>query len=226
MRHRDLFIHEEYLLMALNEKSGTVQTMEEIRFPLAAAVLTDLLLSDKIAFEPKGKKNPKVLPVNVDKFNIPVLDEALAKLKASKKTKSLETWVDNLANMKDLKHKIARQLCDMNILKADEDKILKIFNRRIYPEFDPGPERELVERLRQVIFSDGEDIDPRDAVLITLAKQTNLLKLKFDKQELKDRKERIKKIAEGCYTAQAARDVMDAVMVMLLMVVIVPAVFD
>jgi len=146
----------------------------------------------------------------------------LQKINEAKRRGSLKTWVVRIANIKKLKHRIARELCHKSILRTDEDKVLLIFTRKIYPELNPHPELELVERLRDVIFTDSDNVKPEDAILIALAKQNGLLRKKFDKQELKSRKDRIKMISEGSVTAKATKEVMDAIAAVVITSVVVP----
>ena len=49
-----------------------------------------------------------------------LLDEGLEKIRAAKKAKSLEDWVSRFAGIKNLRHQIAKQLCNAGILRADE----------------------------------------------------------------------------------------------------------
>ncbi len=126
--------------------------------------------------------------------------------------------------MKKLKHRVAGQLVQRGILRADQDKVLLVFNRKVYPELDPRPEREVIERLRKAIFGDARDVDPRTTVLVSLADKAGVLKNAFDKADLKRRKERIKQIGAGNVTAAAAQEVIEAVQAAVLVAVIMPAV--
>jgi len=42
------------------------------------------------------------------------------------------------AELKNLKHRIATQLCKRGILQAAEDKVFLFFTRKIYPEINLG----------------------------------------------------------------------------------------
>ena len=88
--------------------------------------------------------------------------------------------------------------------------MLLIFKRKVYPELDPGPERALVERLRDAIFSEMEELDPRTTILVALADKAGVLKNVFDKKELKARKKRIEMIGEGEMAAAAVKEVVQA----------------
>jgi len=101
---------------------------------------------------------------------------------------------------------------------------LLLFARKIYPEVNPEPERKLIERLRQAIFTDSRNVDPRTVVLVSLASSTGLLKVVFDKKELKDRKARIKEISDGEITGKAAKEAIQAMQAAVMVCCIVPAI--
>jgi len=223
---KPLYLHEEFMLLALREETGTEAVSESIEYPLAAAILSELLLQKRIELDRVKKKKQIVNLIDSTLFREPILDEALEKIKTAKKPADLNSWVERLAELKKLKHRTALQLCHRGILRADEDKILKIFTRKIYPEMDPRPERDLVERLRRAIFTDSENINPRDTILIALADQVHLLQKKFDNKQLKARKKRIEQIANGSLTATAAKEVVDAMNAVLFIAVIMPIIFD
>jgi hypothetical protein len=207
---RPLTLHEEFLLLALREETGTAATGDWLEYPLAAGILSELLLQKRLTIDAMQRRKQLIDVIGVRPVGDAVADEALKRIRQAKRRASLTTWVDRLSRMKRLKDRVALQLCERGILRADEQKVLRIFKREVYPEIDPKPERRLVERLRKAIFSDAQEIAPRDVILIALAHHTSLLEKKFAKKELKPRYRRIKKIADGSLTAQAAKEIMDA----------------
>ena len=76
----------------------------------------------------------------------------------------------------------------VNKYSPEEDKVLFIFKRKVYPEINPIPEKRIIERLRQAIFSENATVDPRTVVLISLANGARLLGEIFGKKEIKTRK--------------------------------------
>jgi len=135
----------------------------------------------------------------------------------------LNTRVQRLAGIKNLKHKVAKQVGDRRILRADEDKVLFIFNRRIYPEINPKPEKEIIDRIREAIFAEHHKLDARTVVLISLVDGSDLLNQTFGRKEIKSRKNRIKKITNGDLTGQATREVIEACQTALIVAAIMPA---
>lgn len=222
MTKRNLFLYEEIMLLALRDEKGTIESGAMYKYAIGGALLADLLLSGSINVEIFRKKKM----VNVDDstpMGDSLIDECLEKIKTSKRRASLQTWVTRFSGIKNLKHRAAGQLCRRGILRADEDKVLLLFNRRIYPELDPAPEKKLLERMREAIFTEKENLDPRTVVLISLANGTGLLKANFDKKLLKSRKDRIKKIAEGELIGEAAKQAVEAMQAAIAVAAIMPA---
>ena len=218
-----LFLHEEVMLLALRDEEGTVASGTMYQYAIGAAVLAELLLNERLTVE-QIRKRKLVNLVNSMPFGDPLIDECLEKIGRAKRRAVLQTWVSRFAGVKNLKHRVARRLCDRGILRASEDKILLIFTRKIYPEINPEPERELIERLRQAIFTDIEDIDSRTMILVSLAKSVDLLKVVFDKKELKRRKARIERIIKGEITGKAAAEAIQAMQAAIMVACITPAI--
>ena len=153
-----------------------------------------------------------------------VLDECLAMIRDSSKPKSAETWVGKFANLQELKHKTAASLCEMGILRADTGKVLLIFSWKIYPEINPEPERALIERLREAIFVESEDVGPRTTVRLTLAHHAGLLSVVFNKKDLKAKRKRIREIVEGNLVRDATKSAIAAVQAAVFVAAVRPAV--
>lgn len=207
----NLFLYEELMLLALKDEKGTLEA-DGTRFvyTMGAAFLSELLLQGRIRLEAVKKKKM----VELAKSGVigdPLLDECLERIRDAKRRADLNTWVTRFGGLKKMNARVAQQLCRRGILRADEDKVLLVFSRKIYPEVDPRPEKEVVERLRDAIFSDTSDVDVRTAVLVSLAEKAGLLKNAFGKDALKDRKARLEHISEGNVVSSAAKEVIESV---------------
>ena len=123
-----------------------------------------------------------------------------------------------------MRHRAAERLCERGILRAAEDKVLFVFPRKLYPTRDAGPEQRMLARLRDAIFADRTELDPRTVVLLSLASGADLLKIPFDKRALKERKQRIEKITNGDMIGKAAKEVIQAVQAAVMVACIMPAV--
>jgi len=218
-----LFLHEEIMLLALRDEEGTVASGTMYQYAISGAILAELLLHNRIIIE-QVKRKKLVHVVRTTPLGDPLIDECLEKITNAKRRSSLQAWVSRIAQIKKLKHRVADLLCQRGILRADEDKILLIFTRKIFPEINPEPETKLIERLREAIFSDSKNIDPRTVVLISLAHNAGLLKVVFDKKSLKKHKERIEMIIKGELVGKAAQEAIQAMQAAVMVTCILPAI--
>jgi hypothetical protein len=207
--HNGLFLHEEILLLALRDEKGTIVSGTMYSYAIGGAVLADLLLNSRVGVE-QEKKKKFVKLLDSTPLGDPVIDECLHRIRTSKKRATLQAWVSRFAHAKKLKRRVAEQLCRRGVLRADEGKVLLIFSRKIYPEINPEPEKKLITRLREAVFTDTEEIDPRTVVVVSLANNSGLLKATFGKKMLKDRKKRIEKIVNGEIVGKATAEAIQA----------------
>jgi golgi phosphoprotein 3 len=204
-----LFLHEEILLLALKDREGTIAPGTMYQYALGGAVLAELLLRRRIRLMEHGRKK-LVETVDPTPVGDNLIDECLSRIITAKRRASLQTWVERVAQTKHLTHRIAGQLCQRGILRADQGKILLVFTRKIYPEINPEPERQLMSRLREAIFTDTPDVDERTVVLVSLANSAGILRVLFGKKDLKQRKERIAQIVNGEVTGKATKEAIEA----------------
>ncbi|HDL19104.1 MAG TPA: GPP34 family phosphoprotein [Bacteroidetes bacterium] len=219
----ELHLHEEIMLLALRDREGTIDLGVNYQCAIGGAILAELLMTGRIAVE-QLKKKKMVNVVNKEKLFDPLIDECLEKMKSDKRRATLQTWVSRFAGVKNMKHRVAKQLCRLDILREDEDRVMLIFKRKIYPELNPAPEKRLIEKLQNAIFTDTETINPKTMVLISLAKSTDLLKIIFDKKELKNRKERIEMIINGELAGKATKEAIQAMQAAVMVAVFVPTI--
>ncbi len=204
-----LFLHEEILLLSLKDKAGTVHSGAHHQHALSAAIVAELLLEERIRITAEGKKQ-FVEVADRTALGDEVLDECLERVATAKRRAQVNRWVTTFAGVRQLRQRIAGSLVERGILKADQDKVLLIFTRRIYPERDPKPEREIVQRLRRAIFTPARDIDPRTAVLVAIAHATRILPYVFDRKRLKARKKRLQDLTDGSVVGEATKEVVQA----------------
>lgn len=200
-----LRLHHELLLLALSDDKGTVAFGSMLTLGLGGALLTELLLADRIAIvhEGRGGKKQFVEVRDTSPLGETVLDDALAKLASAKRRAAASTAVSRLGNLPKLRHAVARELCQLGVLRETEDQILRLFRRRVYPTVDPAPERALIRRIKAVVDG-GAPPDDRSAALIGIADLTDTLSAIYDRRERKERKARLKHIAESSAGSRAA----------------------
>jgi hypothetical protein len=219
-RKRRLHLYEELMLLALRDKEGTFAHDDmSFLYALGGGLLAELLLMEKVSLE-EGKRSKKYVELrNASPLGDPLLDECLERLRGAKRRATVETWVTRFGGLKKLRPRAAEQLCRRGILRVDEKSVLLVFSKKIYPELDPGPEREVLARLRNAIFSDEAELDSWTTVLVALADKAGVLKNSFHKTELKARKKRIQEIGEGDLTAAAVKEIVAGIQVAVMVAV-------
>ncbi len=223
-RGNSLYLHEEIMLLALRDREGTVFSGTHVqlrdrggrpgRAPDGEADRRRSRQERRIRQGPEpgaGRRPPdRRMPRPSSRGRRGATSSRPGSRSSPKRKTSNTGWRSSLVRR--------------GILRIDEDKVLGIFTRKIYPEIDPGPERELIERLRQAIFGDIGEVDPRTAVLLSLAKSADLLKLVFEKKQLKGRKARIEQVVNGEMTGKATQEAIQAVQAAILVACIMPAI--
>jgi hypothetical protein len=218
-----LFLYEEIMLLALKDEEGTIASGTMYNYAVGGAIIAELLLNQSIVVD-QSKRRKLVSVINPELFNDSLIDECIIKMSSAKRRKTLQDWVSRIATTKDLKHRIALQLCQRGILKMDKKTILLLFTQRIYPEINPEPEREIINRLHNTIFTDTDDIDPRTIVLLSLAKSANILPVIFGKKEIKKRKKRIEQIVNGDIAGKATKEAIAAMQSAVMVACIMPTI--
>lgn len=220
---KPLLLHQELTLLALRDEEGTFQIGPGYDYAVGGAILAELLLNRRITVD-DSKKTKYAKLLSSKPLGDRLIDECLQRLAQSPRRASLQTWVSRFAHVKKLRVRIGEQLCQRGILRADQDKILWLFTRKVYPEVDPVPERRLIARMRRALCSEAQTVDPRTVVLISLAKSADLLKAVFDRKTLQQRKARIEQIVRGEVAGSAAREAVEALQAAIFVTCILPAV--
>lgn len=215
----NLYLYEEIMLLALRDDKGTLVT-SYVEQAVAGAVFAELLLAGKVSVSEDKKKLVEVQ--DPSPLGDPIIDECLALISSQSKPISTEDVVTKFGDIKELRHKVARQLCDRDILRAEQDKVMFIFTRRTYPEVNPEPEQAIIKRIHAAIFDSKDDIDPRTIVLISLAKSAELLVQNFDAKAIRAKKARIEQIVSGELAGEATREVISAYETAVLVATIIP----
>lgn len=213
-------LYQAVMLLALSEERGTMNGAY-VEYATAAALLSELLMHERIAIEADNKN--KVSVVDEASTDDALLDEALGQIKSAKRQRKLQDWVQKLGQLKDLKHKVAQSLADAHIVAAEKEKVLWLFERRVYPELNPEPEQQIREAMRSAVMSDNK-VEPRVAILVALANSAKLLPQVFTKHELKQRKKRIEQLEKGEMVSAAAKQAVAAIEAAVMVAAIMPAI--
>lgn len=217
-----LHLHEEVLLLALDDEKGTIHFGATWQQAAAGAMIAELLLAGRI--RASDDKKPRLEVVDPTPLGDPVLDAALETMAAAGKPKRGTAWVQKLGNQGKLKQRIADELVRKGVLRAEEGKILWVFNTTHFPQRDGRPEKDVIARLKRAIFTSTTEVSPRTVVLVALADAAGLLPKVLDRSQLKERKERIKTLTAGQATGKMTREAIEAMRAAVMVCCIIPAV--
>lgn len=205
-------VEQLFLLLRRDDGKAEQPLAQSPTYGLSGAVLADLLLGGHI--EIRDGKKPRVYVTTQGSAGHPVLDAAVERLrqKDGKKLSSLVT--DGKLNPGE---NVAHSLANARVIRIEPKRALGLISAR-YPVLDPGPERELRERLRAVIA--GATPDAHEAILLSLLLGMDLAQyvLKEEKGSLenKELKRRIEEVSDGgeigAAVAKAIEEVRAAVM--------------
>lgn len=216
-----LTLYEAIMLLALCEERGTMNGVF-VEYATAGALTAELLMLERIKVDVDNKE--KVAVVDDSTTGDALLDEALTMIAQAKRPLNLKHWVQKLGRIKHLKHKVAQKLAADGIVVAEKEKVLWLFERQVYPELNPQPEQQLRQQMRAAVLADHDDVEPNIAILVALANSAKLLPQVFTKDELKQRKKRLKQLENGEVVSKAAKQAVAAIEAAVMMAAIMPAI--
>ncbi|GAB3019559.1 hypothetical protein GCM10011376_29150 [Nocardioides flavus (ex Wang et al. 2016)] len=207
-----MLIAEELFLLLRRDDGKPENAMAYRGYGLAAALITDLVVAERIMLS--DDRDPRLKVLLPGPVGHPALDAAMARLEQrdGKKLSSLVTD-GKIAREKEL----AEALAADGVIRIEEKRALGLFPER-YPVVDPEPERRTRERLRTVLI--GGTPTPADASLLAILQGLDVApkvleeeKGDLGKKELKRRIEEISTdVAAGDAVAKAVAAMNAAVM--------------
>jgi len=213
-----LKLSEELLLLALRDKKGTLVSSASMALPygLAGAALMELALRGRLRL-----KEGKFVADNPTPTGDDILDEALARIRASKKEHKPKHWVSKLSGIKKMKDRLLQRLVDQGILRREEHRILRLIPSKRYPTVYSGPEMELRERIRDVVLKEKQP-DERTVIIISLLHACKLVNEVFEKGERREAKRRIKQIIKGEAVGKAVSDTVAGIQAAIFITTVAP----
>lgn len=219
---KKLGLHHEVMLLAIRDDNGAFAGGLYL-YSVAGAMVSELLMQQRIV---AGSEDPQIVGV-IDQTPTgdELLDELVQQILTAKKPKGLQHWVFKAASLPKLKHRVAQQLCEMGALRHDEKKVLWFFTQQVYPELNGSYEDAIRDRMGDVMFNEKVKPDGPTAILIALSSHGGLLKANFAPEELRQHKDRIKKLAAGdILAASATQSAIQAVQAAIMVAAIIPAI--
>jgi Golgi phosphoprotein 3 len=179
---------EEVVLLAVNEKTGGVQTDQGYGtgYALAGAVFFDLALAKKIDTD-----TSEVQVIDSTPTGVAVLDGVLSTMAGRPEKSTVRAWIEELRSLEETLVDAALQmLVERGILRHETTKRLWVIDVERYPVVNDKRQRHVKLRLAQAILDDAIP-DTRDIMLVSVAEACGLLTLVLPSEELDRRRQRI-----------------------------------
>jgi hypothetical protein len=190
MKH--LTLADEIVVLMLDDAAGEIKPgcLAVAGVAIAAGALMELALVGRIDTDLES-----LFVVDRTLLGDALLDDILLEVAAEPRKQPSAWWIDQLSTRHaDLVERVLGRLVASGILKEEERRFLWVFSRRAYPPVSGREEREAKARLMSVLFND-EVPDPRDTLLLGLAKSTGVLAAILTSEELEKAGPRIAEVA-------------------------------
>ncbi len=215
-----MVIVEELFLLLRRDDGKAESAISQNGFGLAAAVVTDLVLAERVTLS--DDKDPRMSVVSTAPTGHPALDAALARL-VEKDGKRLSGLVTD--RRLAVEEQVAQALSAAGVIRVEEKRALGLVPAR-YPVLDPEPERRVRERLRTVLA--GGSPQPADATLLAILQGLSLTGrvLAEEKGDLgrRDLKRRIEEVSTDVRAGAAVAKAVQAMNTAIMTAAIVPAI--
>ncbi|WP_203076449.1 GOLPH3/VPS74 family protein [Falsiroseomonas ponticola] len=188
-----LTMPEEILLLLLDDETGKPVGLPGPAGDLAVvgAILMELALAGRVDTDLDSLSVVDPRPTGDA-----VLDGVLARLGALGRARTSRGWIQDIAKgAGPLRTQLLERLVQQGVLRRVEDRFLWVFPDRRYPKAEGAAAVEEVRaRLRHVLLDDSIP-DPRDSLLIGLARATGLVPLLLSAEEASRAAPRVERIA-------------------------------
>jgi hypothetical protein len=190
---------EEIVLLLLDDEGQVAQLpVSATHIVIAGAALMELALRNRI------DTDVKTLSV-VDRAGTgdDILDDALAHLDGLGGELNIPAALYGIAvRSEGYRQKALQRLIEHRVLRDEGGRFLWVSPSRQYPIIDDREQREVRERLRQILLTD-EIPDPRDVVLLCLVESSHLLPHVLSPEEMARASDRIEQLTRLDLIGQA-----------------------
>lgn len=211
----DLHLHEAITLISLNDEKGNYTAAGGyINYAFGAALLTDLILAERVAIE-----DDRVKLVTNAITDSRALNTVIDQVSRRKKPMKVGNWIHTLVQRSTKLYKLCvEKLIKDGILERREKKILWVFSVNRYPTVDGEPENELRQRLKALMLDDTTTPDRKERMLLVILLHCELYTgLLDDKSDRKRAKARLEALTEDSlmedHIGKTIREMQAAVMV-------------
>jgi len=186
-----LTLADEIVVLMLDDSAGEINTgcVQVAGVAIAGGILMELALRENV-----DSDLTSLFVVNPKPTGDDLLDAILAEINGEPERHSSAWWIDQLSiRHPDLLQQILSRLVAMGILREEQRRFLWVFSHRAYPQISDREEREAKARLMSVLFND-EVPNPRDTLLLGLAKSTDVLSAILTSDQLEKAAPRIDEV--------------------------------
>jgi golgi phosphoprotein 3 len=188
-----LTLVEELVLLAIDERTGRVAVDAPLAFDaaLAGAALAELAFMGRLDADTE-----QFLLVDSTPTGHPLLDPILAAMAADAGIRQVGRWIDGVSTTaRGLLDQTLARLTAQGILHREDSTMLWVFRSRRYRTLDGRERDDVRSRLTALVM--GDDVpDPRDAVLVSLARTSRLVDRAFTDPRARDRQDRIAAVSQ------------------------------
>ena len=203
----DLILAEQTLLIALDDDKGRETTQCGSDPGLAGALLLDLARLELVSVGADGK----IVAVDGAQPGHELLRDAYTTIRQTSKPRNARGWVQRLPRkLGPLRQRLSRGIVQRGILSERRSRWFGVLPRTRFPTVDPAPERELRERLRDVLLV-GREASEEEALLLGLLEPLGLINSLVARGERRAARKRAKAVAEQGLAGNAVRDAIHAV---------------
>jgi hypothetical protein len=190
-----LWLHEELVLLSIHPQKGLISMGTQLAHTAAGAGLTEMLLNGRVRLE-KVKRSQRVIVVRTSMLGEPILDEWFERIRSSRKVRSPEEWLSRMLGVRSVPQRLTERLWFKSIVRREERTVLLFFKRFVHPLVNHRTRDNIVERMRNCLNSNCQP-PARDAMLLGLAQQSNLLRTIFSSTELKAKRTQLKELVKA-----------------------------
>jgi hypothetical protein len=179
------------LLLALDGEKGTVtwRAYQRIDDALAGAAILELALLGRLAVH--GKKLTVTDPASTGDE---LLDEALGRIAAARRPRSVTHWVGALRI--PFRDRLGERLVGRGVVAQRRTRLLGVFTRTRYPLRDLAVVEQLRQRVRAAALGTSP-VQTRMAYLLSLITAAQLVDRLFTRDERRLAKQRIREIMKA-----------------------------
>jgi len=147
-----LSLKEQFILLALHDEKGTLETSTGyLHLGLAACLLLELAECDAVTLEGRTLI-PATQPSLADELCRKLWEE----IRTENQYHTVQRWLTRMTQRgKGYRDAIIDRLIEKQVLKREETRLLWVFSRTVYPMIDGGPEHHIRQQIREVLLFGG-----------------------------------------------------------------------